>query len=116
MNYAAVKDFSYITSPLGNITREAKAGQLVDFESCPQHVVDFYIAEGYVDVVEEGQADASEESPPEDNSADVEIPEDWSDLSWPELRSLASKITTDPVTNKANAIEAIEAELARRGA
>jgi len=53
--------------------------------------------------------------PPDERGA-VEIPEGWRDLSWPALRSLASKVSDVPVLNKAIAAEAIAAELARREA
>lgn len=105
MNYIATRPFNHIISPLGNITRDAKAGQRVDFEDCPQHVIDYYVAEGYVEAVEDS-------APARDPDADgVEIPENWQDLPWPELRSLASKLTDSPITTKADAVAAIEAEL-----
>ena len=50
---------------------------------------------------------------PEQRAA-VEIPGDWRDLSWPRLRSLASKVCDDPISNRPVAVAAIEAELARR--
>lgn len=46
---------------------------------------------------------------------DVEIPDDWRSLKFFALRSLASKLSSDPVKNSEDAIAAIEAELARRG-
>lgn len=51
----------------------------------------------------------------------VEIPDDWRDLPYlpkkagePSLKSLAAKVSNTPVTDKAVAIAAIEAELAKR--
>lgn len=44
----------------------------------------------------------------------AEIPGGWADMSWPELRKLASQVSDEPVTNKEQAVAAIEAELARR--
>lgn len=44
----------------------------------------------------------------------VEIPADWRDLSGNKLRSLAALVSPTPITSKATAITAIEAELARR--
>ena len=43
------------------------------------------------------------------------IPENWRELKWFALRSLAARLTNEPVNDKADAIAAIEAELARRG-
>jgi hypothetical protein len=45
----------------------------------------------------------------------VEIPGNWRDLSWQERRSLASKLSNEPVSNGEEANAAIEAELKRRG-
>jgi len=39
------------------------------------------------------------------------IPENWRELPWPELRSLASKLSDTPISNKADAIAAIEARV-----
>lgn len=44
----------------------------------------------------------------------VEIPDDWKSLKWFALRSLASKVSSDPVNKMEDAVAAIEAELARR--
>lgn len=49
-------------------------------------------------------------------AGEVDIPADWRDLTWQQQRSLAAKLTTDPVGNKAAAVAAIEAELERRAA
>jgi hypothetical protein len=48
--------------------------------------------------------------------AAVVIPDNWQALGWQERRSLASKLTDDPVHNGEEANAAIEAELARRAA
>lgn len=61
--------------------------------------------------------------PPHEPGAIV-IPEDWRELAWTQkagedgtsLRALASAISDAPVTNKADAFEVIEGELARRAA
>lgn len=50
---------------------------------------------------------------PEQRAA-VEIPANWRDLPWPKLRSLASKVSDDPISNRPVAVAAIEAELSRR--
>lgn len=46
--------------------------------------------------------------------AAVVIADNWRDLEWAELRSLASKVCSDPIKKKDEAIAAIEAELKRR--
>lgn len=46
----------------------------------------------------------------------VEIPENWRDLNGNDLRSLAAQLTTEKVTNKDLAAQAIERELAHRAA
>jgi hypothetical protein len=51
---------------------------------------------------------------PVEARAEVEIPQDWRDLSWPQVRSLAAQFASEPVLNKAQAVDAVEAELARR--
>lgn len=48
------------------------------------------------------------------DASDVEIPDDWRMLKFFALRSLAAKISAEPVTNMEEAVAAIEAELARR--
>lgn len=57
----------------------------------------------------------------DDMKARVYIPEDWQDLPYNgpadagiTLRSLAALVSDEPVTRKAEAVAAIEAELARR--
>ncbi|CAD7023178.1 hypothetical protein REJC140_00119 [Pseudorhizobium endolithicum] len=50
-----------------------------------------------------------------DERSKVEIPANWKDLTWQERRSLASKLSDDPVSNGEEANTAIEAELKRRG-
>jgi len=44
----------------------------------------------------------------------VDIPEGWSDMPWFAIKSLAAKLTDEPVTDKPFAIAAIEAEIERR--
>lgn len=46
--------------------------------------------------------------------AHVQIPEDWQTLTWPKLLSLASNFSMVRLMNKAEATDAIEAELGRR--
>lgn len=42
------------------------------------------------------------------------IPDDWKELSWPELKSLAEKFTENAVTSKATAKRVINEELDKR--
>ncbi|MFN7092781.1 MAG: hypothetical protein ACK4P4_19785 [Allorhizobium sp.] len=46
--------------------------------------------------------------------ATVSISDNWRDLTWQERRSLASKLSDDPISNGEEANAAIEAELKRR--
>lgn len=46
----------------------------------------------------------------------VVIPEKYADLGWKKLRPLATQLTDETVHSQADAIQAIEAELARRAA
>lgn len=46
--------------------------------------------------------------------AGVAIPDGWRGLPWPALKSLAAKLTDDPVRDKTDAIDAVSAELTRR--
>ncbi|MCJ8519009.1 hypothetical protein ABID21_001916 [Pseudorhizobium tarimense] len=48
-------------------------------------------------------------------SVKIEIPANWKDLTWQERRSLASKLSDDPISNGEEANAAIEAELKLRG-
>jgi|GEM_PF-6926952 len=47
--------------------------------------------------------------------SELEIPANWRDLTWQERRSLASKVSSHPISNGEEANAAIEAELKRRG-
>lgn len=47
--------------------------------------------------------------------SNVEIPANWRDLTWQERRSLASKLSDDPISNGEEANAAIDGELKRRG-
>lgn len=44
----------------------------------------------------------------------VDIPPGWRDLGWPELKSLAAKLSAEPIKNRPQAFAAVEAEAARR--
>lgn len=52
-------------------------------------------------------AGASEEGRGDTSQAPT-VPENWQELSWPEKRSIASKLTNDVVSNKAQAEQAIK--------
>jgi hypothetical protein len=45
----------------------------------------------------------------------VSIPDTWREFTWQERRSLASKLSGDPISNGEQANAAIEAELKRWG-
>lgn len=47
-------------------------------------------------------------------SSEIDIPEDWETMKWPELRVLANNFTSDVVVRKDQAIALIRAELDRR--
>lgn len=49
-----------------------------------------------------------------DERSKVEIPGDWQSLTWQERRSIASKVSDNPISNGEEANAAIEAELKRR--
>jgi hypothetical protein len=49
-----------------------------------------------------------------DEDAVVDIPDNWRSLTWQDRRSLASKLTSDPIHNGDEANAAIEAALAKR--
>lgn len=51
---------------------------------------------------------------PEDERRDVEIPDGWEAMTWPQRRAIASKLSEAPVVNSADAARAIKAELGRR--
>lgn len=58
------------------------------------------------------QRDAGD--PPAAPIADVPIPDGWRALRWSDLRALAARVSDTPIHDKADALAAIEAELARR--
>lgn len=48
--------------------------------------------------------------------AAIVIPDDWRALAWPALKSLASKLSDQPIRDKEDAVKAVEAEVAARAA
>lgn len=62
-----------------------------------------------------GSATTSRTTETAETRAAVAIPDNWKDLSWQERRSIASKLSDEPIANGEQANAAIEAELAKRG-
>lgn len=78
---------------------------------------DLGVGEGWGAVSENKDAGASIENKdagaaPENK---VEIPDDWRELAWPALRSLAASVSPTPVSTRDDCIAAIEIELDARG-
>lgn len=61
-----------------------------------------------------GSATASRTAQTGEPRAAVSIPDNWKELTWQERRSMASKLSDDPISNGEEANAAIEAELKRR--
>lgn len=109
----------FFTEPL------AGASKVYLTEDLPK-IADAYRAVG-VEVIEVNAEPVSVYEPPteapmsDDERAKVYVPDNWRDLPWAKpvdagltLRGLAAVFADEPVINKAQAIEAIEAELGRR--
>lgn len=62
-----------------------------------------------------GGATTTRTAETDETRAAVSIPDNWKDLTWQERRSIASKLSDDPISNGEEANAAIEAELKRRG-
>ena len=45
----------------------------------------------------------------------ITIPDDWRDLAWPQLKSLAGSVSDEKIKTKDDAVAAIELEIERRG-
>ncbi|RVD44202.1 hypothetical protein EN742_02945 [Mesorhizobium sp. M4A.F.Ca.ET.020.02.1.1] len=66
-----------------------------------------------------GQAKQASDDDAGDQTVDrsnIEIPDNWNELPASDLRTLADSLSDTPTRNKAEAIAAIETELARRAA
>lgn len=50
----------------------------------------------------------------EDGSPAIDIPEQWTQMSWPEMQKLAAALSDETIRTKEAAISVIEAELERR--
>lgn len=109
----------FFTGPL------AGASKVFLTEDLPK-IAEAYRAAG-VEVVEVNAEPVSIYEPPteaplsDDERAKVYVPDNWRGLPWAKpvdagltLRGLAAVFSDEPVINKAQAIEAIEAELGRR--
>lgn len=108
----------------GLVAVELKSGTTTDV---PDELVNGLVAAGLVtndaEVAAEYQRNAGvtlengalDGAPEQKGDEPVEIPEDWADLPWPELKSLAAKISETPITDKDSALDAINGELAARG-
>lgn len=106
----------------GYTTLQAVKGERTDV---PDHLVPGLEREGYIggtkdagpspeDKMIRATPENKRTAEPRADQAQVEIPDDWRDLPWAQLRSLASKVSNDPVRDKDGAVAAVEAELARR--
>lgn len=128
-----LRDFPYLD---GDVSRTMKAGTVGDVDAAH---VDGLKKAGCISAIEEAQGASGTTNPgkggapapapgeqdqgarsrtaePAEERAAVAIPEDWQKLPWDALKSLAAKLTDDPVKTKVDAVAAIEAEVARRAA
>jgi len=98
--------------------REGAAFRAGDEADLPQASVDRWLRRGAVEVIPGAPVVAKPWSPPTplqpSPTAMVEIPPAWRELPWAQMRSLAAKVATAPVRTQADAVAAIEAEIARR--
>jgi hypothetical protein len=127
----------FIARPLGG-RPEYKIGDTVEFNGKVEEAyAQKYIDRGWAEDVSEKVSASTVETTEADEAAaaaaeeaarlqaeadklaarrDVEIPDDWQDLPWFSLRSLAASLTDDPVKSKDEAIAVVEAEIAHRAA
>lgn len=117
------KAYAKIEKPLVTLPGEKKV------EAAPEVVVKEKIEDTPVETAPEA-SDPDEDESEEDESLDMpldedfsstfaapeaseeathDLPEDWRGLSWPKLRALANQYSDDSVSNKADAIEILEA-------
>lgn len=123
MKLTILKPFAYAADHINVVMVQPGEAEIAD------DLVPGLVAEGYVGgpgiaappPVAAGRPDPAPESDTvPDAAADdpppgsVEIPDDWRALKWPALRSLASKVSDEPIHNHADAVAAIELELERR--
>lgn len=97
-------------------------GDVID--DIPADLIDGLETEGYI---REGEHDLSRIAAPENKDAGpapetldpvsldtddaIVIPENWKDLDWQQLRSLAASVSDTPINSKDSAIDAITAYL-----
>lgn len=121
-----VKNFKFSRDGLTLI--DANAGEEHDI---PDEQVSGLAAEGFITGIQHGvdggkDAGAAPENKDAGASVEnkdagaapenkVEIPENWRDLPWPALRSLAASVSPTPVSTRDDCIAAIEIELDARG-
>lgn len=96
---------------------QAVAGDPADI---PDDLIAGLVADGYVSL-DEAKALSGDIENKRLNGADenknpepTDIPDDWRNLGWNDLKSLASKVSDDAGSNKEDAIAAIELEVERR--
>lgn len=105
-------DFSRDGFTTQNAVRDTQA-------EIPDHLVVGLEAEGYVARMEAKNLGAAPENKTLDDIEPLDavvIPEDYESLSWPELRSLAAKVSSAPIGTKDDALSAIAVEIERRNA
>ena len=68
---------------------------------------DFKVVDTDAQAEVEKASDEAEKAPSE-ASVEESVEEDWRNLSWPKMRSLATNFTDEPVGSKAKAIEVLE--------
>lgn len=111
MHAKVLKPFRY--SPEGFGGKLLSAGEQVDLRAdLAQGLVD----EGFVEAagLKANPKPPAKEGDGPDGAHEVEIPDGWQDLDWPELQKLAASLTDSKIKNKKDAVAAIELELANR--
>lgn len=97
----ALIPFEYATNKAGTVAEFANVGDLIEIEEDMFSQLDI---EGFV----EGAEAPKVKQPSMRKLPDVDVPENWEELHWNELRALANEITGVTVTTKADAMSAIE--------
>lgn len=68
------------------------------------------------DLCDDAESDLGADSEESDDDDEyVEIPDEWEQLGWPDMRALASRLTDDTIRTKNDAVDVIREELDRRG-
>lgn len=92
--------------PAAEGIRTARTGDEIELPEADARV---FASGGRVRLLEESQPDTDAIGA----MSFIAIPENWQALSWPELKSLASKLSDTPIKSKADAVAAIESALPR---